>query len=214
MSVKVALNHQTIYRFDRPAVLGPHVLRLRPSPHCRTPIQSYALNITPENHSLYWRQGVFGDFMARVNFPEKTSLLQIQVDLIAELHPINPFDFLVEQYASSYPFTYDEQLATELQPCLEIQESGPLLTAWVNQLENSNPFITTFIGNLSQKLQEDIAYTVRLEPGIQTCEETLSQRLGSCRDTAWLLVQILRHLGLAARFVSGYLIQLKPDEIP
>ncbi|AFY83225.1 DUF2126 domain-containing protein [Oscillatoria acuminata] len=214
MSVKVALNHQKIYRFDRPAVLGPHVLRLRPSPHCRTPIQSYALKITPENHSLYWRQGVGGDFMARVNFPEKSSHLLIQVDLIAELHPINPFDFLVEQYASSYPFTYDEQLAAELQPCLQIQESGPLLTDWVNQLENSNPFITTFIGNLSQKLQQDIAYTVRFEPGIQTCEETLSQRLGSCRDTAWLLVQILRHCGLAARFVSGYLIQLKPDEIP
>ncbi len=214
MSVKVALHHQKNYTFDRPAILGPHILRLRPSPHCRTPIRSYTLKIEPENHSLYWRQGISGDFMARVNFPEMSSHLYIQVDLIAELHPINPFDFLVEEYASYYPFTYEEQLAAELQPALQIKESGPLLKEWVNQLQISDPFITTFIGDLSHKLQQDIAYTVRLEPGIQSCEETLSQRLGSCRDTAWLLVQILRHCGLAARFTSGYLIQLKPDKKP
>ncbi|MEB3831553.1 transglutaminase family protein [Phormidium sp. CCY1219] len=212
MSIKVALNHRKVYRFDRAVTLGPHTVRLRPSPHCRTSIHSYSLQIAPENHALYWRQDIWGNWLARANFPEKTEVLKFEVDLIAELQPINPFDFLVENYAASYPFAYPEDIAKELAPCLQVRESGPLLKQWLEPVKAQSSFITTFLGAIAQKIQQCIAYKIRLEEGIQSCEETLEKREGSCRDTAWLLVQILRHCGLAARFVSGYLIQLVPEE--
>ena len=213
MSIKVAINHKTEYQYDRTVSLSDHVFRLRPAVHSRTPIQAYSLTIKPEKHFINWQQDPFGNFLARVAFQEKAKKLYFEVDLIADLTVINPFDFFVEKYAEHYPFEYDDQLKKELIPYLEIKEKGPLLTQWVKSIpENGNPESVRFLFNLIQRLWKEIRYTTRMEPGIQTCEKTLKKACGSCRDTSWLLVQILRHLGLAARFVSGYLIQLKPDE--
>lgn len=212
MTITVSLNHQLIYRFDRPVVLGPHTLGLRPSPHCATPIQSYHLKLKPERHTILWQQDPYGNFLARVNFPDPVEVLEIEVDLIAQLQPINPFNFLLEQSASYYPFTYEPILAKELIPFLEISPPGHRLKTWVESHRQSQVYTPNFLVNLNQKLSQDIQYQIRLEEGIQSCEETLERREGSCRDTAFLLVQILRHLGIAARFVSGYLIQLKTDD--
>ncbi|MFM6192473.1 DUF2126 domain-containing protein [Planktothrix sp.] len=214
MSIKVSLNHQISYQFERSVILGPHTLGLRPSPHCRTPILSYSLKIFPAHYQLTWLQDHDGNFLARVNFPESTDFLQIEVDLIAQIQPINPFNFFIESYAANYPFEYETRLAQELIPFLEIRESGELLKNWVDINYKKNLYILDFLLELNQKLSQTIEYQVRFEPGIQTCEETLEKKIGSCRDTAWLLVQILRHYGLATRFVSGYLIQLRNDIPP
>ena len=211
MAIRVALHHQTSYHFDRPVGVSPHVIRLRPAPHARTPIRAYSLKIEPAKHFINWLQDPFGNFQARLVFPEKIRELAITVDLVAEMTVINPFDFFVEDYAGKYGFDYEPTLRQELAPYLEIQESGPLLREWLASANREPVPIVDFLVDLNQRLNQDIFYLIRMEPGVQACEETLGKRSGSCRDSAWLLVQILRHLGLAARFVSGYLIQLTAD---
>jgi len=211
MSIHVAINHKTEYRFDRPVGLAPHVVRLRPSPHCRTPILSYVLKIALETHFINWQQDPFGNYLARLVFPEKAKTLTVEVDLIAEMVTINPFDFFLEEYAYKYPFHYHDQLSRELTPYLEVKENGPLLKQWLAGVDRTPRETVYFLVDLNRRLHESLGYVIRMEPGIQTCEETLSLAKGSCRDSAWLLVQILRHLGFAARFVSGYLVQLTAD---
>jgi len=211
MSIRIAINHKTTYQYDRLVSLSPHVFRLRPAVHCRTPIEAYSFKVSPQDHFINWQQDPFGNFQARVVFPEKTKELSIEVEIIADMIVINPFDFFVEDYAEKYPFTYKDHLAGELTPYLETGESGPLLDQWLSAIDRSPKNINDFLVYINQKLNRDINYNIRMEAGVQTCEETLSRSLGSCRDSAWLLVQILRRLGLAARFVSGYLVQLTPD---
>jgi uncharacterized protein (DUF2126 family)/transglutaminase-like putative cysteine protease len=212
MAIRVAIRHKTIYSYDRFVTLYPHIFRLRPAVHSRTSIESYSLKIEPKNHFINWQQDPFGNYQARVVFPEMAKELKIEVEVIANLVSINPFDFFVEEYAENFPFQYRDQLPKELVPYLEIRESGSRLMKWLVEVDKSRKSINDFLVYLNQKLNKDINYSIRMEAGVQTCEETLEKRLGSCRDTAWLFVQILRHLGLAARFVSGYLVQLTSDE--
>jgi uncharacterized protein (DUF2126 family)/transglutaminase-like putative cysteine protease len=214
MAIRVALSHRTSYRFDRHVNLGPHEIRLRPAPHCRTPVLGYSLNVSPEPHFLNWQQDPYGNWVARLVFPERADRLEIEVDLVADLTVINPFDFFVEPYAEKFPFTYAPALAKELIPFLETAALGPRLSAWLTEFRASiepgeNPVL--LLVRLNQQLQRQIRYLVRMEPGVQPPELTLENASGSCRDTGWLLVQIMRHLGIAARFASGYLIQLVAD---
>ena len=211
MSIKVALHHSTHYNYDRTVSLGPQVIRLRPAPHCRTRINSYSLKISPSDHFINWQQDPHGNFLARVVFNEPTDHFHVDVDVVADMSVINPFDFFIEDFAETHPFKYGDSDLEELRPYLEKQPAGPLLNAFIESVDHDHERTIDFLVNLNSRLNSEIKYTVRLEPGVQTCEETLLKRSGSCRDTSWLLVQILRHLGLAARFVSGYLIQLIPD---
>jgi len=211
MSIHVAVTHLTEYRYDRAVSLSPHILCLRPAPHCRTPIEAYSLKVRPTTHFINWQQDAFGNYMARLVFPERTRELSIEVELIANMTVINPFDFFVESSAAVYPFRYEGQLARDLAPYLEIRERGSLLTTWLASVDGKGRETVDFLVDLNRRLQHDIRYLVRLEAGVQTCEQTLATHSGSCRDSTWLLVQILRHLGLAARFVSGYLVQLVAD---
>lgn len=218
MAIRVALHHQTVYDYDRPVTLAPHQVRLRPAAHARTPILSYSLTVEPSTHFVNWQQDPYGNYIARLVFPQPARRLSITVDMVADLTVINPFDFFVEQHAEHFPFTYDVALRDELTPYLQSEQVGPLLSEWLAGLQRALPAepmqTTDFLVLVNQRLQRDIGYQVRLEPGVQTPEQTLSLRIGSCRDTGWLLVQILRRLGLAARFVSGYLIQLTADQRP
>jgi uncharacterized protein (DUF2126 family)/transglutaminase-like putative cysteine protease len=211
MAIRVAINHKTTYTYDRFVSLSPHIFRLRPAVHSRTHIESYSFKVTPKDHFINWQQDPFGNYQARVVFPEKTKELSIEVEVIANMTVINPFDFFVEEYAENFPFSYTHQLRGELIPYLEIKEEGPLLDQWIQGLDRSKKTINDFLVYINQKLNKDINYNIRMEVGVQTCEETLALALGSCRDSAWLLVQIFRRLGLAARFVSGYLVQLTAD---
>ncbi len=211
MSIHVALTHETRYRYEQPAALGPQVVRLRPAAHSRTRILSYALRIEPAEHFLNWQQDPLGNHLARIVVPARTREFRLQVDLVAEMAVFNPFDFFLEPEAEQYPFAYESRIAKELEPYLELEPTGPLLADWMGTIDRSPVATVDFLVALNQRLHRHVAYVIRMEPGVQSCEETLATRMGSCRDSAWLLVQILRRLGLAARFVSGYLIQLKPD---
>ena len=216
MTIRVALHHKTHYTFDRAISLSPHEVRLRPAAHCRTPIESYSLTVKPEKHFLNWQQDPYGNWLARLVFPEKTRELSITVDLVAEMTVINPFDFFIEQYAEQFPFSYTPENMRELAAYLDTDQPGELLLGWIDQARKTilnKPIITIdFIIALNTRLQQDINYLIRMEAGVQTPEKTLQSRMGSCRDSAWLLVQILRHFGIAARFASGYLIQLVADQ--
>jgi uncharacterized protein (DUF2126 family)/transglutaminase-like putative cysteine protease len=214
MTIQVCLNHVTEYRYDRAVTLLPHVVRLRPAPHCRTPILGYSLRVEPGKHFLNWQQDPFNNHLARLVFPDPASVLRVEVDLVAELRTINPFDFFIESSAERYPFTYCPILARELIPYLEAEPLGAGLKTLVAEVRQEGMRTVDLLVAINQRLQEKIRYVIRMEPGIQSCEETLTKRSGSCRDSAWVLVQVLRHMGLAARFVSGYLIQLTPDEKP
>jgi uncharacterized protein (DUF2126 family)/transglutaminase-like putative cysteine protease len=212
MSIQVALNHRTQYRYDKAVSLGPQVIRLRPAPHCRTPILSYSLNVFPAEHLLNWQLDVHHNHLARVFFQEKTTEFVVEVDLVAELSPFNPFDFFLEPGVEEYPFEYSAELANDLVPYRSVEPAGPLLQAFLQGLSSEERGTIGFLVDLNRKVRDHVGYITRLDPGVQTCEQTLEQRMGSCRDSAWLLVQILRHLGIAARFVSGYLIQMAADD--
>jgi uncharacterized protein (DUF2126 family) len=214
VSIYVALHHVTHYKYDRPIDLGPQTVRLRPAPHTRTPILSYSLKVTPANHFVNWQQDPQGNWLARFVFPEKASELKIEVDFTAQMTVVNPFDFFVEPGANAFPFQYSSDLKTELAPYLATTEQGPLFAAYLKELPREADSTVNFLVDLNAQLRNRINYVIRMEPGIQTPEETLALGSGSCRDSAWLLIHIFRHLGLAARFVSGYLIQLRPDIAP
>ncbi len=214
MSIHVALHHVTEYRYDRPIQLGPQVVRLRPAPHSRSRILSYSLRVDPAEHFINWQQDPFANHQARLVFPEKTTRLKVTVDLVAEMAVYNPFDFFLEPSAETVPLTYAAELREELAPYLVCSAGlarAPLFQQYLAGIDRREQRTIDFLVGLNQRLQADISYLIRLEPGVQTPEESLAKRSGSCRDSAWLLVQLLRHLGLAARFVSGYLIQLAPD---
>jgi len=211
MSIHAALTHVTHYRYDKLVALGPQVIRLRPAPHCRSKIISYSLRVEPASHFLNWQQDPFANYQARLVFPEPTREFKVSVDLVVEMAVYNPFDFFLEPYAEAFPFTYEKALKQELAPYLQTEALTPRLTAFLTQIDRRKRRSIDFLVDINQLVHKAIGYTIRMEPGVQTPEETLTLASGSCRDSGWLLVQMLRHCGLAARFVSGYLIQLTPD---
>ena len=211
MSIHVALSHITHYKYDRPVTLGPQIVRLRPAPHSRTQILSYSLKIEPAEHFINWQQDPFANYQARLVFPKLTREFKVTVDMVVDMVTLNPFDFFLEPEAEEFPFKYSETMQRELTPYLVTEPATPLLQAYLDKIDRMPRRTNDFLVSINQKLQSDIKYSIRMEPGVQTPEETLTLAVGSCRDTGWLLVQLLRHMGLAARFVSGYLIQLKAD---
>src|ERR1700693_1578188 len=212
MVIQVALSHRTQYLYNKPVSVGPQVIRLRPAPHCRTPILKYSLDVTPARHILNWQFDLHNNHLARVLFPEKTNEFVVQVGLVAELSPFNPFDFFLEPGVEDYPFEDAPELAKDLEPYRSVEPAGPLLQTFLGKPPRETRATIGFLVDLNRRVRNEIEYVTRLDPGVQTCEQTLEKRTGSCRDSAWLLVQILRHLGIAARFVSGYLIQLAAEE--
>jgi uncharacterized protein (DUF2126 family)/transglutaminase-like putative cysteine protease len=214
MGIRVALSHRTEYRYERAISLGPQVIQLRPALHCRTPILNYSLEVTPSQHLLNWQLDPHNNRLARLLFLEKANELVVEVNLVAELSPINPFDFFLEPGVEEYPFAYAPGLAKDLEPYRSMDPQGPLLEAFAERFVGQKEGTISLLLDLNRKVRDEIRYVTRLEAGVQTCEETLEKGSGSCRDSAWLLVQALRSLGIAARFVSGYLIQLKADGPP
>ncbi|KAA3621773.1 MAG: IMP dehydrogenase, partial [Proteobacteria bacterium] len=211
MAIRISLRHTTEYAYEKPVRLSPQLVRLRPAPHTRTPLHQYSLKVSPENHFVNWQQDPFGNHVARLVFAEPTSRFEIDVSVTADLVTINPFDFFIEDIAQTCPFQYPAQLRKELAPYFETTDGGSLLDDWVATVDAAGAPTVDFLVALNQRLERDIGYVIRMEPGVQKPEETLRLGKGSCRDSGWLLVQILRRLGLAARFVSGYLVQLRPD---
>ncbi|MGP8165138.1 MAG: transglutaminase family protein, partial [Steroidobacteraceae bacterium] len=214
MSIHVALNHVMHYRYDRHVALASQIVRLRPAPHCRTRILSYSLKIDPADHFINWQQDPQSNYLARVAFTKPTRELRIEVDLIAEMAVLNPFDFFLESYAQRFPFTYEATERSELAPFLVKAPATTLFAQYLSGISREPCATVDFLVDLNRQLAADVKYVIRMEPGVQSPEETLLKRSGSCRDSAELLVHLLRHLGFAARFVSGYLIQLVADVKP
>ena len=210
MGKKVAVHHESRYRYERPVSLGPQTIRLRPAPHCRTPIASYSLEIKPADSKCSWQFDPLANHVARVVLPNKTSEFSVTVDLVANMIPVNPFAFLLEPEAETVPFTYKPEVARNLEPFLSIEPVGLYLREFIESVRGPQPTVALLLG-LNERIHNQVAYMTRLEHGVQSCEQTLSMGTGSCRDSSWLLVQICRQLGIAARFVSGYLIQLAGD---
>jgi uncharacterized protein (DUF2126 family) len=211
MSIHAALNHVTHYKYDRPVRLGPQTVRLRPAPHSRSSIVSYSLKVEPAKHFINWQQDPFANYQARLVFPEPTTEFKVTVDLVVEMAVYNPFDFFLEPEAEKFPFAYKSEVAQELAPYLAVDPVTPLVKAYLAKIDRTPRATIDFLVAVNQQLQHDVKYLIRMEPGVQAPEETLQKASGSCRDSGWLLVQLMRRCGLAARFVSGYLIQLKPD---
>ena len=211
MGIHISLHHKTSYKYDRRINLAPHIVRLRPAPHCRTPILSYSMKVKPEQHFINWQQDPFNNYLGRLVFPEKTEEFHVEIDLVADMIIINPFDFFLEPDAETFPFSYDAELKVDLAPYLERNKPGKKLTEFMREIDISPKQTIDFLVALNMQLSNSVKYLIRMEPNVQSCEQTLTLGSGSCRDSAWLLVNILRHLGLAARFVSGYLVQLKQD---
>lgn len=212
MTITASIRHLTHYKYDRPVTLGPQIIRLRPAPHSRTRVISHSLKVTPADHFVNHQQDPYGNWMARFVFPEPVTELRIEVDLVADMTVYNPFDFFVDEVADTFPFEYPEEIAEDLVIYRTPEKVGPLLKDFLATVDKKTKRRTVdFLVELNARLEQEIGYVIRMEPGVQTPEETLDTRFGSCRDTSWLLVQVLRNLGFAARFTSGYLIQLKPD---
>ena len=211
MSIKAALYHLTHYHYDRPVILDPQIIRLRPAPHGRTRIISHSLKVSPVDHFVNYQQDPYGNWLARYVFPNPVNELKIEVDLIADMTVYNPFDFFVEESAETWPFTYQNDIRADLVIYREIEPLSAHLSAFLQKIDRTPRNTVDFLVELNMLVAQAVGYVIRMEPGVQTPEQTLESGRGSCRDSSWLLVQILRHLGFAARFVSGYLIQLKPD---
>ncbi|MEM6491807.1 MAG: transglutaminase family protein [Pseudomonadota bacterium] len=221
MSIRVGLTHRTSYRYDKKINVAPQVIRLRPAPHTRTPIVSYSQTITPAGHFLNWQQDPFGNYQARAVFPDPIDHFEVAIDLVADMIAINPFDFFLDEDAYYAPFSYAPDVAQDLAPYLATQAVGGDFEAmadeargeWLGARGKEQATIDYLVA-LNLRVRERVDYVVRMEPGVQTPQQTLEIGRGSCRDSAWLLVNLLRHVGIAARFVSGYLIQLTADEKP
>ena len=213
MSIKASIYHLTHYMYDQPVVLGPQIIRLRPAPHSRTRVISHSLKVSPAKHFVNYQQDLYGNWLARYVFPEPARELKIEVDLVADMTVYNPFDFFVEESAETWPFTYPAEIADDLEIYKRAEPAGPLLKKFLAKVPKDKLRTVDFIVMLNAMVSKEINYLIRMEPGVQTPEETFAKASGSCRDSSWLLVNAMRHLGYAARFVSGYLIQLKPDLI-
>ena len=213
MAILAAVYHLTHYLYDRPVILGPQVIRLQPAPHSRTKVLSHSLKVSPSNHFVNLQQDPYGNFLARFVFPEPVNELKIEVDLVADMTVYNPFDFFVEPSAEIWPFEYPEDIRDDLAIYIKPEPLGPRLAAFLATIDRTPTNTVNFVVDLNARIQRETGYIIRLETGVQAPEETLASAKGSCRDSSWLLVQVLRNLGFAARFVSGYLIQLKPDVV-
>lgn len=211
MSVRVKINHNTRYCYSTPVFLAPHLIRLRPAPHCRTEIQSYGLSISPAQHSIHWQQDPFNNYIARIIFPEKMSELSLRVEIIANVVAFNAYDFFIDDYAMTWPFSYKDDLALDLTSYLKAQAHDSTMHNFLSEFDYASLSTLDFLMAINRNIYNKINYVERLESGVQSCDTTLTLGSGSCRDSAWLLVQALRCFGLAARFVSGYSLQLIGD---
>jgi transglutaminase-like putative cysteine protease len=199
--------HRTYYNFSAAVRLEPHALLLRPREGHELRIESSSLKLTPPA-TLRWHRDVEDNSVAIATFDSLATQLLIENEVIIQQHNEAPLDFLVADYATNYPFAYTPEDWVVLSPYMNVTErpAGGLLTEWVANLWSGERIQTyTLLQRLCVHIHQTLSYQLREEPGVQSSEETLSRGTGSCRDFANLFMEAARHLGLASRFVSGYL---------
>lgn len=214
MSALIKLHHKTVYSYDRSVFLSTHLFRLRPAAHSPARIEHYSLVVEPATHVMYWQQDVFGNFIARVDFDGPMNGMSVEVNLTATLNTYDPFNVRIDDYAQTFPFSYLPNVLKDLHSYLEIVDQGPGVAAFAAMVNSPGQDILGFLVRLNNTVYQQIGYLQRMQEGVHTSEQTLEYGTGSCRDSAWLLVQVMRHLGLASRFVSGYLVQIANNTGP
>lgn len=200
--------HRTYYNYTDTVTLGPHHFLLRPREDHDLRIESFTLNITPDA-KIYWHRDVEGNSVAIANFINPTQQLMVESEVIIRQYNEFPLDFIVADYAINYPFSYNEEDQFLLSPyrVLPDQKSREILNNWIFKTWKSDEHIQTYtlLQRITETICKTMTYKVREEPGVQSAEETLSLGSGSCRDFALLFMEAVKCLGLASRFVSGYL---------
>ena len=166
MSIKAAIYHLTHYKYDRPVILGPQVIRLRPAPHSRTRVISHALKVSPAGHFVNHQQDPYGNWLARFVFPEPVTELKIEVDLTADMTVYNPFDFFVEDEAEHWPFDYPEDLREDLSIYRRAEPAGPRLAAFLDTIPRERTRTVDFVVMLNARVAGDVGYVIRMEPGV------------------------------------------------
>ncbi|MBP9892316.1 MAG: transglutaminase family protein [Planctomycetes bacterium] len=209
--MRVRVKHDTRYIYGGKVLLGPQIVRLRPAEHARAKLLSYNLEISPKCE-VRWQYDPWGNHIARLTFAKGTEPeeFRVTVDAAFDIRPVNPFNFFTDDRCKELPFKYPDGLEQELAPFLQHVKPSARLKAYVEQI----PFTgnsTDYLVALNSHVAKTVRYIIRTEPGIQTSDETLQKTSGSCRDSAVLLVDCLRARGLAARFCSGYLVQLADE---
>ena len=167
MSIHVALNHSTHYRYSRDVELSPQLVRLRPAPHCRTPILSYSQRVTPADHFLNWQQDPQSNYVARLTFPEKVREFRVEIDLVAEMAVYNPFDFFLEPHAEQFPFSYEPWELAELQPFMRTEPLSLRFADYLGGISRERRRTIDLLVDVNHRLQRDISYVIRLDPGVQ-----------------------------------------------
>ena len=178
MSIKASIHHLTHYTYDRPVTLGPQVIRLRPAPHSRTRVISHSLKVSPANHFVNYQQDPYGNWLARYVFPEPVREFQIEVDLVADMTVYNPFDFFVEEAAEFWPFDYPDDIRPDLEIYRRAEPVGPHLQAFLATVPRTRERTVDFIVGLNARVSREIGYVIRMEPGVQTPEETFERGNG------------------------------------
>lgn len=200
--------HHTYYNFSGMVTLGPHQLRLRPREDHEMRIESSSLKIVPPA-TLLWHRDVEGNSVATASFDSPTSQLAIESEVIIQQFNEAPLDFLVANHAIYYPFAYQSDEVILLLPYMAFPDdkTKQQLTEWIAHFWQSGEPIQTYslLQRLANHIQQTLSYQRREEPGVQTAAQTLAYGTGSCRDFATLFMEAARCLGLASRFVSGYL---------
>jgi transglutaminase-like putative cysteine protease len=204
---RIDISHVTEYVFATPVTLLPHRLLVRPRENHNVRIESSLLEISPA-HGLQWKRDVLDNSVAVVTFPQPCDRLRISSGVVIQHYEDNPFDFLIDDYAVSYPFDYAQEDQVELAPyrtCV-YDADEPAVQRWLDGLGFQAPMETFgLLDQLNRAIPSRFAYQMREEPGVQSPGQTLENATGSCRDYAALFMEACRHLGFASRFVSGYL---------
>ncbi|HSI04083.1 MAG: transglutaminase family protein [Myxococcota bacterium] len=211
--MRLLIQHRSHYRYPRAASLGPHQIRLRPATHAKAAIETYALSI-PQPCQIRWQQDPNGNHVAHVVFDAEVEALDVDVEIVADIRPVNPFDFWVEERCKRVPFAYSDELTHDLQPYLATGDETLATGARFRELSAALPTAqetVPLLVALNTAVNKRLKYVIREEAGIWTPEETLENGRGSCRDFAVLLIALARQRGLAARFASGYLVQLTDE---
>ena len=211
MSTLIALTHTLEQRFERHVLLPTHWLRLHPAPHTQASIRAWSLKVGSEPHFLNWVRDPYENHLARLDLPEPVASFRLTMDLLADLKPINPFNFLIEPYAGSYPFAYPDQLRKELNPYLHLPESGPRLARYLTALNRESGYLVKKLGDITQEVMKSLVIIGNAQPGAADLETVLATGQGSPWEAAWLLTLVFRALGLAARFTSGYRVLLQAE---
>ncbi|WP_432694981.1 transglutaminase family protein [Marinobacterium sp. YM272] len=201
------IKHSTWYGFNGEVTLDPHWLRIRPRVDHDIRILSATLTLTPPASNVRWYRDVENNSVAVVDFDQPCTELEILSEVELEHFDQQPLDFMVEDYAVDYPFNYLDEDRVVLAPYFAMTESSDALRAWIANIWDGGEALQsyTLLRRLCDAIENGFEYKVREEVGVQAPEETLSLGSGSCRDFANLYIAAVRHLGFAARFVSGYL---------